>query len=142
MPENKNRQFLDFERPIKDLFDEIEKLKQTSEKTKVDISEYIRKLEDQVLAKRKEITENVSSWQKVQQTGDHHDRYAGCLSGHGSGRKRTGRSDRPQHLRNDQAESACYLCDHRRRRQWWCPGHRRWRQGIHAGKCLVLGNIA
>ena len=66
MPENKNRQFLEFEKPIKDLFDEIEKLKQTSEKTKVDISEYIRKLEDQVLNKRREITQNLSSWQKVQ----------------------------------------------------------------------------
>src|SRR5215210_6009758 len=66
MPENKNRQFLDFEKPIKDLFDEIEKLKQTAEKTKVDVSEFIRKLEDQVIAKRKEITLHLNSWQKVQ----------------------------------------------------------------------------
>ena len=66
MPENKNRQFLDFEKPIKDLYDEIEKLKQTAEKTKVDISDYIRKLEDQVMDKRREITQNLSSWQKVQ----------------------------------------------------------------------------
>jgi hypothetical protein len=27
MPQDKNRQFLDFERPIKDLFDDIEELK-------------------------------------------------------------------------------------------------------------------
>ena len=39
MPLDKNRQFLDFEKPIKELFDEIEKLKQTAEKTKVDLSE-------------------------------------------------------------------------------------------------------
>ncbi|MBC6490087.1 acetyl-CoA carboxylase carboxyltransferase subunit alpha [Flavihumibacter stibioxidans] len=66
MPENKNRQFLDFEKPIKDLFDEIERLKLTAEKTKVDNADYVAKLEEQVLAKRKEITENLSSWQKVQ----------------------------------------------------------------------------
>jgi len=66
MPENKNRQFLDFEKPIKDLFDEIEKMKQTAEKTKVDISDAIRKLEDQVIEKRREITLHLTSWQKVQ----------------------------------------------------------------------------
>src|ERR1700733_14153981 len=66
MPQAKNRQFLDFEKPIKDLFDEIGKLKQTAEKTKVDLTDSIRKLEDQVLEKRKEITLHLSSWQKVQ----------------------------------------------------------------------------
>jgi acetyl-CoA carboxylase carboxyl transferase subunit alpha len=66
MPENKNRQFLDFERPIKDLFDEIEKVKQTAEKTKVDVSDFLKKLEDQVIERRREITLNLTSWQKVQ----------------------------------------------------------------------------
>ncbi|ULQ58094.1 acetyl-CoA carboxylase carboxyltransferase subunit alpha [Flavihumibacter rivuli] len=66
MPENKNRQFLEFEKPIKDLFDEIEKLKQTAEKTKVDMSEPIANLEAQVLERRNEITKNLTSWQKVQ----------------------------------------------------------------------------
>src|SRR6201992_3720841 len=66
MPENKNRQFLDFEKPIKDLFDEIEKLKQTAEKTKVDLSDSIRKLEDQVTEKRRDITQHLTAWQKVQ----------------------------------------------------------------------------
>ncbi|MBC8032745.1 MAG: acetyl-CoA carboxylase carboxyltransferase subunit alpha [Chitinophagaceae bacterium] len=66
MPENKNRQFLDFERPIKELFDEIEKLKQIAEKTKLDNSNYIAQLEGQVLEKRREITAALTSWQKVQ----------------------------------------------------------------------------
>lgn len=66
MPEDKNRQFLDFEKPIKDLFEEIEKLKHTSSKTKVDSSDFISKLEEQVLQKRREITGNLTSWQKVQ----------------------------------------------------------------------------
>src|ERR1700709_964285 len=66
MPQAKNRQFLDFEKPIKELFDEIEKLKQTAEKTKVDLSDSIRKLEDQVIERRREITQHLTSWQKVQ----------------------------------------------------------------------------
>src|ERR1700754_1254994 len=66
MPQAKNRQFLDFEKPIKELFDEIEKLKQTAEKTKVDLSDSIKKLEDQVIEKRREITQHLTAWQKVQ----------------------------------------------------------------------------
>jgi acetyl-CoA carboxylase carboxyl transferase subunit alpha len=66
MPQDKNRQFLDFEKPIKDLFDEIEKLKVTQEKTKVDLSDSIRKLEEQVIEKRRVITQHLTSWQKVQ----------------------------------------------------------------------------
>src|SRR3984885_3875239 len=66
MPQAKNRQFLDFEKPIKDLFDEIGKLKQTAEKTKVDLSDSIRKLEDQVIDNRRQITLQLTSWQKVQ----------------------------------------------------------------------------
>src|SRR6201990_1802963 len=66
MPQAKNRQFLGFEKQIKKLFDEIEKLRQTAEKTKVDLSDSIRKLEDQVTEKRKEITQKLTPWQKVQ----------------------------------------------------------------------------
>src|SRR5881392_4429350 len=66
MPSNANRQFLDFEKPIRDLIDEVEKLKHTAEKTKVDMSDAIQKLEDNILEKRKEITKNLTSWQKVQ----------------------------------------------------------------------------
>ena len=66
MSQAKNRQFLDFEKPIKELFEEIEKLKQTAEKTKVDLSDSIKKLEDQVIEKRSEITQHLTAWQKVQ----------------------------------------------------------------------------
>src|SRR6266498_3005181 len=66
MPSNANRQFLDFEKPIKDLIDEVEKLKHTAEKTKVDMSDAIQKLEASILEKRKEITQHLTSWQKVQ----------------------------------------------------------------------------
>lgn len=66
MPSNANRQFLDFEKPIKDLIDEIEKLKHASEHKKIDYTEMISKLDQQILDRRKEITQNLTSWQKVQ----------------------------------------------------------------------------
>ncbi len=66
MPTDANRQFLDFEKPIKDLIDEIVNTKHRQEKTKLDFSDTIQKLEQSILDKRKEITENLSSWQRVQ----------------------------------------------------------------------------
>ena len=66
MPTNANRQFLDFEKPIKDLVDEIENLHHRQEKTKIDFSSTIVQLEQSIVEKRKEITKNLSSWQRVQ----------------------------------------------------------------------------
>jgi acetyl-CoA carboxylase carboxyl transferase subunit alpha len=67
MPQDKNRQFLDFEKPIKDLFEDIEKQKQLAEKNpKIDYSSSIKQLEDSVIEKRREITLHLTPWQKVQ----------------------------------------------------------------------------
>src|SRR5215210_2495489 len=66
MPSNANRQFLDFEKPIKDLIDEIEKLRHASESKKIDYSEMIGKLEAQILERRRELTQSLTSWQRVQ----------------------------------------------------------------------------
>lgn len=66
MPQDKNRQFLDFEKPIKDLFEDIEKLRQMAEKSKVDHSDSIRKLEEQIVEARRRITQQLTPWQKVQ----------------------------------------------------------------------------
>jgi acetyl-CoA carboxylase carboxyl transferase subunit alpha len=66
MPTDANRQFLDFEKPIKDLIDEIGNMKHRQEKTKLDLSDTIQKLEQSILDKRKEITQNLTSWQRVQ----------------------------------------------------------------------------
>ena len=66
MPTNANRQFLDFEKPIKDLVDEIENLRHRQEKTKIDFSSTIVQLEQSIVEKRKEITKHLSSWQRVQ----------------------------------------------------------------------------
>lgn len=66
MPQDKNRQFLEFEKPIKDLLEDIVKLRTMSEKSKVDHSDSIRKLEEQILEKRREVTQHLTPWQKVQ----------------------------------------------------------------------------
>jgi acetyl-CoA carboxylase carboxyl transferase subunit alpha len=66
MPQYPNRQFLEFEQPIKILFEEIEKLKETAEKSKIDMSDSIKKMEDAIINKRKEITESLTPWQRVQ----------------------------------------------------------------------------
>lgn len=66
MPQYPNRQFLDFELPIKNLYEEREKLKQSAEKSKIDLSDGIAKIEQAILDKRKEITEHLTPWQRVQ----------------------------------------------------------------------------
>jgi acetyl-CoA carboxylase carboxyl transferase subunit alpha len=66
MPTNANRQFLEFEKPIKDLIDEIERLRHNSEQKKIDYSGTIQQLEEQILEKRKEVTQSLTSWQRVQ----------------------------------------------------------------------------
>src|SRR5688572_18985072 len=66
MPSDANRQFLDFEKRIKDLFEEIEGARDRQEKTKIDVTDLIRRLNENILDKRKEITQHLSSWQRVQ----------------------------------------------------------------------------
>ncbi|MCU0387578.1 MAG: acetyl-CoA carboxylase carboxyltransferase subunit alpha [Chitinophagaceae bacterium] len=67
MPSYPNRQFLDFETPIKELYEQIEVAKKASEKNnKVDYNAIISQLQDNILEKRREITEHLTSWQKVQ----------------------------------------------------------------------------
>jgi acetyl-CoA carboxylase carboxyl transferase subunit alpha len=67
MPQYPNRQFLDFETPIKELYEQIEVNKKNAEKNKtVDYSAVIEQLELSIIEKRKEITEHLTSWQKVQ----------------------------------------------------------------------------
>ncbi|MEX0636792.1 MAG: acetyl-CoA carboxylase carboxyltransferase subunit alpha, partial [Ferruginibacter sp.] len=66
MPKLENRQFLDFEKPLKDLYDQIEQLKAGQEKTKVDHSVSIQLLEDKIRESKKYLTENLTPWQKVQ----------------------------------------------------------------------------
>ena len=69
MPELKNRQFLDFEKPIKDLYDQVEILKTSAEKSKTDMSAAIASMEQRIIEVKKEINESLTPWQRVQLTG-------------------------------------------------------------------------
>lgn len=67
MPTYPNRQFLDFETPIKELYEQIELAKKAAEKnTKVDYNSIISQLEESIIEKRRDIKEHLTSWQKVQ----------------------------------------------------------------------------
>ena len=66
MIELKKRQFLDFEKPIKELYDQIEQIKITSEKSKTNMSDAIKLLEDKIVETKGKLTANVTPWQKVQ----------------------------------------------------------------------------
>lgn len=67
MPQYPNRQFLDFEQPIKELYEHIEENKKLAEKNaKVDYRGIIQQLEDSIVDKRKEITQHLTPWQRVQ----------------------------------------------------------------------------
>lgn len=67
MPEYPNRQFLQLEQPIKDLYEQIDETKKIAKKNnKIDLSSTIKQLEDSIIDKRKEITESLTPWQRVQ----------------------------------------------------------------------------
>jgi acetyl-CoA carboxylase carboxyl transferase subunit alpha len=58
--------FLDFEKPIAELLEQIEKAKQIAEKSKIDISATIRELQQKVQDTRKDIYSKLTPWQRVQ----------------------------------------------------------------------------
>ncbi len=59
-------QFLDFEKPIEDLTQQLEKIKALAEKNNVDMSASIKELERTIANTRKEIYANLTPWQRVQ----------------------------------------------------------------------------
>ena len=62
----KNRQFLEFEKPIKDLYEQIEELMITQENSKTDLSDAIALVEQNIEEAKKYLTENLTPWQRVQ----------------------------------------------------------------------------
>ena len=58
--------FLEFEKPLEDLFDQLQKLKEIEEGGAVDVTDKIQELERKIRKKRKEISANLTGWQKVQ----------------------------------------------------------------------------
>ena len=66
MPQLKNRQYLEFEKPLKELYDQIEQLNITQEKSNTDMTSSIELLEARIIETKKEITQNLTPWQRVQ----------------------------------------------------------------------------
>jgi acetyl-CoA carboxylase carboxyl transferase subunit alpha len=67
MPQYPNRQFLEFEKPIKELFEQIEDTRKLQEKNpKIDYSKTLAQLEASIIEKRKELTVSLTPWQRVQ----------------------------------------------------------------------------
>ncbi len=58
--------FLEFEKPIQDLFTQIQKTKEIGEKTKVDMSSTITELESKIVDLQKKIYSELTPWQRVQ----------------------------------------------------------------------------
>ena len=58
--------YLDFEKPIEELFEQLEKIKQVAEKSGVDVSKTIADIEEKIFRARTEIYGNLTPWQRVQ----------------------------------------------------------------------------
>ena len=66
MPLLKNRQFLEFEIPIKELYLQIEQLQTTQTTANADMSEAIQLLEQKIVEAKKKLTNSLTPWQRVQ----------------------------------------------------------------------------
>ncbi len=58
--------FLEFERPLEELYDKLEKVREVAEDGVVDMSETIQDLEARIKQVRKDIYGNLTGWQRVQ----------------------------------------------------------------------------
>src|SRR5690606_1072007 len=60
-------QFLDFEKPLEDMYHQIDRLKEMSVKNpQIDVEKSLKELEDTVAKTRERIYSNLTRWQKVQ----------------------------------------------------------------------------
>ncbi|HMQ62448.1 MAG TPA: acetyl-CoA carboxylase carboxyltransferase subunit alpha [Flavilitoribacter sp.] len=58
--------FLEFEKPLEKLYEQLEKIKQVEEEGIVDVSDTIKELENKIKNTRKEIYASLTGWQRVQ----------------------------------------------------------------------------
>ena len=58
--------FLEFEKPLESLYEQLEKIQQVSEQGDINVEDTIKELERKIRATRKEIYSNLTGWQKVQ----------------------------------------------------------------------------
>lgn len=60
------RTYLDFEEPLKELEEQLEKAKEIEEKSKVDSSSLVQELEQKIVTTTKDIYSKLTPWQRVQ----------------------------------------------------------------------------
>ena len=58
--------FLEFEKPLEKLYEQLEKIKQVGEEGDIDVSQNIKELENKIKSETKNIYSNLTGWQKVQ----------------------------------------------------------------------------
>lgn len=56
----------DFEKPIKELEDELEKIHSIAKKTKIDVSATIKDIEEKITSTKSQVYSNLTAWNKVQ----------------------------------------------------------------------------
>jgi len=57
---------LEFEEPLHQLYEQLEKLKEIGESSSVDVTIAIKELDEKILLKKAEIYENLTPWQRIQ----------------------------------------------------------------------------
>jgi acetyl-CoA carboxylase carboxyl transferase subunit alpha len=58
--------FLDFEQPLQNLYEQLDKLKEVGNEGVIDVSESIKELEKKITQTKKDIYTNLTGWQRVQ----------------------------------------------------------------------------
>lgn len=58
--------FLEFEKPLENLYEQLEKIQQVGEEGDIDVSDKIKELENKIRSVKKDIYSNLTGWQKVQ----------------------------------------------------------------------------
>lgn len=58
--------FLDFEKPLEKLYEQLDKIKQVGEEGNLDVTDKIKELEKQINKEKKDIYSNLTGWQRVQ----------------------------------------------------------------------------
>jgi len=58
--------YLDFEKPIEELYEQLEKTKQIGTKGKIDVNNLLSEIEEKIQVAKKQIYSNLTPWQRVQ----------------------------------------------------------------------------
>jgi acetyl-CoA carboxylase carboxyl transferase subunit alpha len=66
MPSLENRIYLDFEKPVKELYEQVLQLRETAQNTGADLSKAIEELENKAFEAKKQLTESLTPWMRVQ----------------------------------------------------------------------------